>query len=561
MKYLFPLLFIQGIQAWNNGIIHPPMGYANWNLLGCDYNDTTIRQIADALVSTGLRDVGYEYVLIQECITPAGHRDSNGVMIPDPAKFPYGMANLADYIHSKGLKAGIYTDVAYRTCANYEGSGPGPNGYPSHWEIDALTFANWGFDMIEADFCNTNGVNLTPQELYMEAHNAIGNAMAATNKTIFFYQCSWGAADSEWTWSPETSNAFRNTPDICGPGSISFGNILRNFDATIIHSSTPGRKPGLPGTGLGAYNDADMLGVGMPGINDIEGRTQFSLWCILGGPLLTGTEVRNMTDYTLATLSNTEAIAINQDIFNIQGMQIDTGDIPTDYQGGIMLNLTTCNSNSLGQSWVFDSDGHVANMNSTNCPTIYDCGNQPQDVVFTYECIANQCGNELWTYNSTSQQIISQVTPTPSSPLCLTAVDPTTSPFSQIIVDTCTANQNTQQWTYNNNDHSLSVTLPSGQYCLTEIINNGYLYMKPLAPTLSPGATYPSQNLALAILNRQSQTVPGYFIDLTLFSFTPNQGVIVRDIWANTTLGPYRGNFTTRELQAHETILLRIYLA
>lgn len=170
----------------------------------------------------------------------------------------------------------IYTDVAYRTCANYEGSGPGPD-YPSHWNIDALTFINWGFEMIEADFCNTQGVNITPQELYMEAHLAIGNAMAITGKKVFFYQCSWGAADEEWTWSPETSNAFRNTPDICGPGHITFTNILRNFDATIIHSSTPARKPGLPGTGIGAYNDADMLGVGMDGINDIEGRTQFSL--------------------------------------------------------------------------------------------------------------------------------------------------------------------------------------------------------------------------------------------------------------------------------------------
>lgn len=284
----------------------------------------------------------------------------------------------------------------------------------------------------------------------------------------------------------------------------------------------------------------------------------------MGGPLLTGTEVRNMSAYTLATLSNPEAIAINQDILNIQGIQLDIGATPTNYNGGLMLNLTSCgsstNNNKLGQLWNFNADGHINNLNSTNCPTVYDCGNTAQDIVFTYDCITNQCNNELWKYNKSSQQIITQVLPTPSSPLCLTAVDPQTSPYSQIIVDTCSGTRTDQQWTYGN-DNTLSVTLPSGQYCLTELINSGSFYMKPLAPALSPGASYASQNLALAILNRQPNTVPGYFIDLTMFSFTPLQKVIVRDIWMNTTLGPFAGNFTTRSLEAHETILLRIYLA
>lgn len=155
--------------AWNNGVaLTPPMGkylststpvsylhpqhagFANWNLFGCDYNDTTFRQITDAFVSTGLAAAGYQYMLVQECIVPAGARDPvTHVLQPDVEKFPYGLANLTAYIHEKGLLAGIYTDVAWRTCANYEGSGPGPSDPVGHWPLDALTFAQWGFDMIE----------------------------------------------------------------------------------------------------------------------------------------------------------------------------------------------------------------------------------------------------------------------------------------------------------------------------------------------------------------------------------------------------------------------------
>ncbi len=291
--------------AWNNGVSLPMMGFANWvseasapagarrahrqsphqcvcvprlepwlprpsfrslplavlpcprpfsqNLFGCDYNDTTFRQLADAMVSTGLRDAGYEYMLVQECIVPAGARDQNGVVMPDPVKFPYGLANLADYFHSKGLKAGIYTDVAWRTCANYEGSGPGPSDPEGHWEIDALTYAQWGYDLIEADFCNTQGTNLTAPELYTRARDAIAAASAATGRTVALYICNWGV-ESPWEWAAPLGNAFRNTPDICAPGSIAWGSILSNFDHTVIHSGSPPLAPGLPGTGLGAVS-------------------------------------------------------------------------------------------------------------------------------------------------------------------------------------------------------------------------------------------------------------------------------------------------------------------
>jgi alpha-galactosidase len=392
----FGLVTLPSSFALRNGAaLTPSMGFANWNLFGCNYNDTTIREIADSFVSTGLRDAGYEYILIQECIVPAGARDPiTHVVQPDPIKFPFGLANLADYIHSKGLKAGIYTDVAHLTCAGFEGSGPGGAfPAPGHWPLDALTYAQWGFDMIEADFCNTGGLNYTALELYTMARDAIAAATAATGRVITFYQCNWGA-EEPWNWAPEVANLFRNTGDICSPGSISFDRILSNFDNTIKNSNTPPRLPGLQGTGTGAWNDPDMLGVQLPGITDIEGRTQFSLWCILGAPLFLGTDVRNMTSYTLDTLLNLEAIAVDQES-SVQGWQIELtgGNIPSPIpdNGGLLLNLTSCSSGNPGIQWNIDeTTGQVSNAASkTQCVTIYSCDVTNQSEVFAYDCVTN----------------------------------------------------------------------------------------------------------------------------------------------------------------------------
>jgi alpha-galactosidase len=192
------------------------MGFANWNVFGCSYDDSTFRSMADAFVSTGLAAKGYEYMLVQECIVPRGARDPvTHVVQPNATKFPHGLADLAAYFHARGLKAGIYTDVKSVTCAGYEGSGPGPNT-SSHWALDALTYAQWGYDMIEADFCNGAGDNETAFELYRGARDAIAAATAATGRIIAFYACNWGA-EAPWEWAPQVANLFRNTGDICSP--------------------------------------------------------------------------------------------------------------------------------------------------------------------------------------------------------------------------------------------------------------------------------------------------------------------------------------------------------
>jgi alpha-galactosidase len=564
MRPLLSVLFIAGAPlawGWRNGAaLTPPMGFANWNLFGCNYDDAFFREIADAFVSTGLRDAGYEYMLVQECIVPKGARDPvTHVVIPDAAKFPHGLADLADYFHSKGLKAGIYTDVAHLTCADYEGSGPGGDHGPApgYWPLDALTYAQWGFDMIEADFCNVGGPNATYTafELYTMARDAIAAATAATGRTVALYQCNWGA-EQPWEWAPEVANLFRNTGDICGPGRISFGSILSNFDNTVKNSGTPPRLPGLPGTGVGAWNDPDMIGVGMPGITDMEGRTQFSLWCILGAPLFLGTDVRNMSAFTAATVGNLEAIAINQGA-SMQGWEITLGSggaapSPTPDNGGLLMNLTSCDSGNAGLTWTFDAaSGHLQSAASgdSQCVTVVACDNTNSSEVFVYQCVSNQCNNEVWKIQGSA--IVSQVNGS-AQPLCLTGVDPATAPRSQLIADVCDGRA-AQQWTVDAASKTVRLAaFPAASQCLT-------LFAPP--PVNSYMKTMDNGDVALALLNRGAADVAPISVDLTQFGYAPATPVYVRDVWAATTSGPFTGSFSSRAVASHETVLLRLMLA
>jgi len=503
---------------------------------------------ADAFVSTGLAAAGYKTLLVQECIVPAGARDPvTHVVQPDPVKFPFGLANLADYFHSKGLLAGIYTDVAHLTCAGYEGSGPGPTNLQGHWPLDALTYAQWGFDLIEADFCNTGGLNFTALELYRMARDGIAAATAATGRVVALYACNWGA-ENPWEWAPEVANLFRNTGDICAPGSIAWGNIISNFDNTVVHSSYPPRVPGLPGTGVGAWNDPDMLGVGMKGITDTEGRSQFSLWCILGAPLFLGTDVLNMSPYTLATISNPLAIYIDQGA-DMQATEIMPGGAPTPFSGGLLLNLTTCGNTGTG--WAINaSAGQLVNLAAPDqCATVYACDNSPGSIVFSFECISNACDNEVWAV--VGGEVQSKVDGA-SEALCLTGVDPATAPQSQLLVDTCDGRA-TQQWTVDSATGELRLaSLPPASQCLA-------LLTPPVVNLYSK--TMRNGEVAVGVLNRGATAVPSQTVDLSLFSFAPAQGVMVTAVWANVTEGPFFGSFETRSLQSHETLLFLLSLA
>ncbi|MGD0912165.1 MAG: glycoside hydrolase family 27 protein [Terracidiphilus sp.] len=269
----------------------PPMGWANWNSLGCKYDEGTIRAMADRLVSTGMRDVGYRYLIIQECIVPAGHRAADGTLIPDPAKFPNGIPALVAYIHSKGLKAGIYTDLGPKTCAEYEGS-------YQHEEQDARTFALWGIDLIEEDFCY-KPEGFTAAQLYTRMRDAI----AHTGRPMLFYICNWGR-ERAWTWAPGLSNAWRSTGDVGDPGHADWDRILRNFDQNALHAASGGRDH---------WSDPDMLEVGVPGISEAEEQSVFSLWAMSAAPLWAGNDLVKMSAQTQRILTNREVITVDQD--------------------------------------------------------------------------------------------------------------------------------------------------------------------------------------------------------------------------------------------------------
>ncbi len=297
---LFMAVFIVGFNAprayaLNNGLaVTPPMGWNDWNRYGCAISDSLIRQQADAMVSSGLKAAGYQYINIDDCWA-ASSRDSSGNIVANSSKFPNGIKAVADYVHSKGLKLGIYADAGTATCAGY----PGMYG---HEQQDANTYASWGVDYIKVDWCNTNGLN--PQTQYTKIHNALAN----TGRAIVFSLCSWGQG-SPWLWGSSVGNLWRTTGDI----SDNWTSMLSNFDSSATHAAY---------AGSGGWNDPDMLEVGNGGMSATEDQTHFSLWAISAAPLILGNDMTNMSASAKSTLTNTEVIAVDQDSLGVQGTKV-----------------------------------------------------------------------------------------------------------------------------------------------------------------------------------------------------------------------------------------------
>ena len=273
----------------------PPMGWNSWNTFGADINEQLIFDTADKMVETGLSALGYEYLVIDDCWA-LKERDENGRLVADPQKFPHGMKAVADYVHSKGLKFGMYSCAGYLTCAAYPGS--------FEYEfIDAKTFAEWGVDFLKYDYCYHSSV-IHGKYLYRR----MGLALKNCGRDILFSACTWGA-DNTAEWIRETSaNMWRST-----------GDVFDNWET--IKSIIEQQEAILPYGGAGSFNDMDMLVVGMygkgnvglQGLNDTQYKTHFSIWALLGSPLMIGCDIRNMNKETLDILSNKELIKINQD--------------------------------------------------------------------------------------------------------------------------------------------------------------------------------------------------------------------------------------------------------
>ncbi len=294
-------------QKFKGLALTPPMGWNSWNRFGPNVNEQMIREMADAMVSSGMKAAGYEFINIDD--TWEGYRDSLGFIHADTARFPHGMKALADYVHSRGLKLGIYSDCGGKTCAGRIGS-------RGHEYQDALTFAKWGIDYLKYDWCNTEG--LDP----VGAYTTMRDALYAAGRPIVFSICEWGNS-KPWLWAENVGNLWRTT-----------GDISANFDRNIDHGtwtqlsvmSILDLQSGLRKyAGPGHWNDPDMLEVGN-GMTSSEDRAHFSIWCMLAAPLISGNDLRDMSAGTKEILENREVIAVDQDSLGIEGFRYSSDD-------------------------------------------------------------------------------------------------------------------------------------------------------------------------------------------------------------------------------------------
>lgn len=282
----------------------PPMGWMTWNYFGTDINENIIHEITDAMVANGMVKAGYNHIMIDDGWQ--GGRDNKNNIIPDPQKFPSGIKALADYVHSKGIQLGIYSDAAQLTCAGYTAS----LGFE---EQDAKTFASWGIDYLKYDYCGAPEDSNTAKTRYKKMANTLRNS----GRQIVFSICEWGGRQP-WFWAANAGGQlWRTTGDV----RDSWQSVLYNLDinATLETHAGPGH-----------WNDPDMLIVGLRGskgpagdngCNDIEYQSNMSLWCIMASPLIATNDVRNMNAETKRILMNDEAIAIDQDALGKQGFR------------------------------------------------------------------------------------------------------------------------------------------------------------------------------------------------------------------------------------------------
>jgi len=293
--------------AQDDGLaLTPPMGWNSWGRLGCEgISEDVIKEIADAMVSSGMKDAGYEYVVIDDCWQV--DRDEEGNIIPDPERFPSGMKSLADYVHSRGLKFGLYSCAGVLTCAKR----PGSSGYEFQ---DAQQYADWGVDFLKYDWCTAEDQDS------VELYSLMRNALKKTGRPIVFSICEWGDT-KPWLWAKGIGHLWR----IHAGWEKDWATKTVDFMDQLAAYAGPGH-----------WNDPDFLQVGnffngnpsMDMSTKTECQAHFSLWCILAAPLMASNDIRTMSADVAEILTNKEVIAVNQDSLGIQGRKVrDDGDL------------------------------------------------------------------------------------------------------------------------------------------------------------------------------------------------------------------------------------------
>lgn len=316
----------------------PPMGWNSWNKFGCDVSEKLMKEMADAMVESGMKDAGYAYIVIDDCWQIG--RDSLGNIIPDPERFPNGMKALADYIHSKGLKLGIYSCAGSYTCQGR----PGSRGYQFQ---DARQYAAWGIDYLKYDWCSNEGQNARA------AYQTMSDAIKISGRPIVFSICEWGE-NEPWKWGKGIGHMWRVTPDIrdCYQCKFDWGGV-GVLDIIDIMADL------YPYAGPGHWNDAEMLEVGNGGMNKEEYKTHFSMWCMLATPLMAGNDLRKMDADTKEILTNKEVIAVNQDKLGEQARRfMDMGEKEIWAKPLANGELAVCFLNRTESVWKLDYDWH-----------------------------------------------------------------------------------------------------------------------------------------------------------------------------------------------------------
>lgn len=295
-------------QKFENLAMTPPMGWNSWNKFACNVSAKLLMETADAMVASGMRDAGYEYIVVDDCWQIG--RDSMGFIVVDPERFPQGMKPVVDYIHSKGLKFGIYSCAGTKTCAGR----PGSRG---HEFQDAYMYAKWGVDYLKYDWCSSDGQNA------LESYRLMSQKLKEAGRPIVFSLCEWGD-NKPWTWAKEIGHLWRTTGDIydCFDCAYNHGTWTAWGAMKILDMQDGLREYAGPGH----WNDPDMLEVGVGRLTTSENRAHFSMWCMLAAPLITGNDLSNMTDEVRAILTDPTAISVNQDPLGIQGLRYQKAD-------------------------------------------------------------------------------------------------------------------------------------------------------------------------------------------------------------------------------------------
>src|SRR5947209_11334323 len=306
-------LFLSGMLAQEKSSISanlaltPPMGWNSWNKFACNVSEDMIKGMADAMVKSGMKDAGCVYLNIDDCWQVS--RDPSANIVADPQRFPHGIKAVGDYIHSLGLKFGVYSDAGSKTCAGR----PGGLGHEYH---DAVQYAAWGVDYLKYDWCNTSTQDARA------SYAIIRQALDASGRPIVLSICEWGTA-KPWLWGAEVGgNLWRTTGDIQdrwgGKQKWPDGSCCSNGMLNIVDEEAGLESYGGPGH----WNDPDMLEVGNGGMTDVEYKSHFSLWSILAAPLIAGNDLRSMRPEIHDILTNKEVIAVDQDALGKQGTRV-----------------------------------------------------------------------------------------------------------------------------------------------------------------------------------------------------------------------------------------------